>query len=236
MDFLNFPKVDFKNLSLKISPDIQTHVFRVYSNLAAMIVVSAVGCYLDLSGFVQGGFLTMLTGMACLFAFAFQDEIANPMRAKALLMGFAFSKGLSIGPLVDLVFDVNPEILFAALGSTALIFASFSLAVLYSPQRQTFYAAGLLSSCMSMLFWLSMLNMFFRTEALFSVELYLGLISFSLFVIYDTQVMIAKAEAGSKLVLKHSLDLYIDVIALFVRIVMVLLRKEKAKKREKERR
>ena len=38
--------------------------------------------------------------------------------------------------------------------------------------------------------------------------------------------MIEKAEMGSRDYLLHSMELYTDVIAIFVRLVLILLRKE----------
>ncbi len=81
-----------------------------------------------------------------------------------------------------------------ALSSTAIIFATFSGSVLLTPIPQYFYIAGFLGSLMSVLGWLQFLNFFMGSSSLFSMELYLGLIAFSMFVIYDTQVMIMKVR------------------------------------------
>jgi FtsH-binding integral membrane protein len=116
------------------------------------------------------------------------------------------------------------------------MFVSFSLSVLYSPRRNVFYVAGLLSSSLTMLFWLQLINLFIGSQTGYTIELYLGLVAFSLFVIYDTQIMIAKAEQGSKKVLQHSLDLFIDFVSVFVRVLRVLLRKEEEKERKRRKR
>lgn len=84
------------------------------------------------------------------------------------------------------------------------------------------------------MFWLSVSNMFIQSNSLFSIELYLGLFVFSGFVVYDTQIMIMKAERGSRDYLLHSLELYVDLVGIFVRIIRILQKKEDDKRRKKE--
>ena len=92
---------------------------------------------------------------------------------------------------------LNPSIPFLALSSTAVIFGTFSLSVLLTPSPQFFYLGGLLGSTVSVLGWLSLVNLFVGSSTLFSIELYLGLMAFAMFVIYDTQVMIRKVRSYS---------------------------------------
>ena len=53
-------------------------------------------------------------------------------------------------------------------------------------------------------------------------ELLLGLLIFSGFVVFDTQVIIAKHEFGDSDYLSHALDLFVDAAALFRRILVLL--------------
>lgn len=54
------------------------------------------------------------------------------------------------------------------------------------------------------------------------MELLLGLLIFSGFVVFDTQVIITKHAYGDHDYLSHALDLFIDFAALFRRIVVLL--------------
>merc|ERR1719419_1856515 len=53
-----------------------------------------------------------------------------------MLLGFAFTSGLSLGRLIGLVAAINPEIIPTALLGTAVVFVCFSLAALYTHKRK----------------------------------------------------------------------------------------------------
>jgi FtsH-binding integral membrane protein len=228
IDATNFAmstQFDWNSLEFDLSPQVQKHVTKVYTNLTTLLLSACCGAVLDVY-YGIGGTLTSLAGFGLLLGFYFTDELIQYDRARLLLHGFALCQGISIGSLIDYVLYLNPAIIVSALGSTAILFGSFTLSVMFSPRRYHFYVAGLLSSGVSMLLWLQFINLFFRSETAFHVELYLGLCVFALFVVYDTQIMIAKAERGSRHVLRHSLELFSDVFGIFVRLLVILSKKE----------
>ncbi|KAJ3366859.1 Bax inhibitor 1 [Kappamyces sp. JEL0680] len=203
-----------------------------------MLLVSSAAAYFQAA---SDSYLVALLSNVALFGvlgsllgFYFTDEVQSPGRAKLLLLTFAAFKGLAIGPLIDAALVINPNILIAALSSASILFASLSIAVLYNPSPAAFYVSGILLTLVSTSFWLGLLNWFLQSSMLYSLELYMGLVMFSLYVVYDTQLIIAKANAGSKAVLRHCLDLYVDFVAVFVRILSILLKKDADKKREQE--
>ncbi|KAJ3286440.1 hypothetical protein HK104_009046 [Borealophlyctis nickersoniae] len=227
------------NLKANLSPSIRKHVQNVYTNMAVMLLISAVGAYLDLTRalpLLRGGLLSMVATMGCLIAFAALPATpANENTRKYLLYGFALAKGLSLGPLLEQALYINPLNVFAALAATALLFGCFSMSVLVAGRRDMLYVGGVLSSAISVLGILSLINIFAGSRAIFSLELYLGLLVFSLYVVYDTQLMIAKAELGSRDYLSHSMELYVDLVGLFVRI-LIILQKREAEKEGRDRR
>jgi len=77
---------------------------------------------------------------------------------------------------------------------------------------------------------LGLANLFLRMEFLFNLSLYGGLLIFCGYVIYDTQLIVAKAEAGNFDYIRHTLDLFIDFAAIFVRILIILTKKEEKKR------
>ena len=65
----------------------------------------------------------------------------------------------------------------------------------------------------------------------------MGLGIFLGYVIYDTQIIIEKASMGSKDVAWDALELFIDFFAIFVRILLILLKnkgKSDSKKKNKD--
>ncbi|KAJ3043704.1 hypothetical protein HDV00_004477 [Rhizophlyctis rosea] len=228
------------NLKQAVQPTVRKHLRNVYTNLAVMLSISALGAYLDMARILpvlQGGTLSGFATFACLVAFTFTPPTPqNESYRKYLLYGFALGKGLSLGPLIESVLYVNPANVFVALLGTALLFGAFSVSAILAPssRRDVLYLGGLLSSAVLLLCGMGLVNIFLRSKALFSAELYLGLMVFALYVIFDTQVILAKAELGSRDYLAHSLELYVDAVAIFIRILVILQKKE-YEKEERER-
>jgi FtsH-binding integral membrane protein len=219
-------------LNLPLSSQTQNHVFKVYKELATMFIYSAVGVYTDML-FNINGMLTTIGTFAALLLFSFTNELTNQSTARMLLYAFSFLKGITLGSLLKFVIMVDESIILKALGATGLIFVCFSLSVLYSRNQQAIATAGMISSVFSVLFWVQISNWFLGSTGLYNLELYLGLGLFSLYVIYDTQILVNKAERGEKTVYRHAMELYSDFVALFVRLVVVLLRKQEEKKKKR---
>lgn len=157
-------------------------------------------------------------------------------RRMGWLLAFGVAKGLSIGPLVSLAIDVDPSLVVIAVLATATVFTCFSLVALLSERRSFFFIGGIMSSYLSLSFWLFVVNMFIYVPFAFIFQLYGGLFVFSLYVIYDTQMIIEKRNRGSKDIIGHALELFVDLMAIFVRILIILMRNNEKSKKKKSRR
>lgn len=221
----------------KLSRPAQQHLQSVYKHLTFMVASASVGAYAVYKDFYHASQLSFLASLACMGAFAFmQPTKENELKRRALSLGFAFIQGLCIGPLLQVTMHINPAIVTMSLFSTALIFASFSLSAIFSPRRSYIYLGGMLSSAISVLFFMSVANMFLGSRALWNAELWLGLLVFSGYVAYDSQVIIEKAERGSRDYMSHAFTLFIDAYNLFCRIMIILGKKEERKRRDEKRR
>lgn len=106
-----------------------------------------------------------------------------------------------------------------------MIFVSFSISALLSKRCQWLYLGGILMSAMNAMLFISLTNLFFKFQMVTQVQLYIGLIVMSGFVIYDTQVIIEKNRMGSKDYIIHSLDLYLDFLNIFRNLLIILTHK-----------
>lgn len=216
-----------------ITPTVLGHLRNVYATLVLGIVAAAGGAYLDLL-FRLGGFLSFIGALGLMFWMASTsgEPIANRMPK---FLGFCTLQGMSLGQLVRVILIVDPSILVTAFAGTALVFACFSLATLFAKRRQMLYLGALLSSAIGWLMLLSLLNLFFRAEFLLNVQLYGGLVVFCLYVMYDTEMIVAKVTKGDNDFVWHAVELFIDFVAIFVRIALILL-KNSGNKKDKRRR
>jgi len=219
----------FKNTS--ITPDIQAHLLNVYTLLAATILTAAAGSVVYLKTFIGGG-LTSLVGILLLFwLYATpRDEVTKRI---SILLGFSFLQGLSIGPLIGATFDIDPSILTTAFFGTVCVFACFSASAYFAERRSYLFLGGILGTALTSMVVIGFLNIFFRSDLLFNISLYAGLIMFCGFVCFDTQLIIEKAAVGHKDFVSDALELFLDFIAIFVRLLIILSKNSK-KKRKKE--
>ncbi|PIA30946.1 hypothetical protein AQUCO_05300051v1 [Aquilegia coerulea] len=220
----------------QISPIVQNHLKQVYVTLCCALVASAVGVYIHLL-FNLGGFLTTIGCMGSIVWLLSTSPYEEKKRL-SLLMAAALFEGASIGPLIDMVIEIDPSILISAFVGTAIAFGCFSAAATLARRREYLYLGGLLSSGLSILFWLHFASSIFGgSAAMFKFELYFGLLIFVGYMVVDTQEIIEKAHFGDLDYVKHALTLFTDFAAVFVRVLIIMLKNasEKEDKKRKKR-
>lgn len=219
-----------------ISYPVQQHLIRVYSALAATTLFSAFGAIFYLYTHVSP-FLATIGSMVMLFSVIrpstngqYADRIPN-------LLAYGFFQGAALGSLVELALHVNPSILVQACAMTTMVFGSFAGVAMFSQRRSYLYLGGLLTSGMSWLLWSSLFNSWLLGSAsLFDANLYMGLVLFSGYVVFDTQIVIERASSGDRDFVKHAADLFADVAAIFVRILVILLKNQQQPQRQEKKR
>ncbi|KAL7752830.1 hypothetical protein RI367_001833 [Sorochytrium milnesiophthora] len=217
-----------------LTPQVHAHLANVYTTLAAMAATSSAAVLAQQKWGILASSpgLTAFGTAAALIAFSMAPKTKQyESTRRALLFAFAAFKGLLLVPLVSFADFISPSIVPQAMTSTALIFLSFSLAAIFAKQRSMLYLGGMLASAVSMLFWASVANMFFASRMLFDLNVYLGLLVFAGYVVYDTQVIIYKAQSGINDSMTDALELYSDLVSVFVRILSILSKREAEKKR-----
>ncbi|CAI8589103.1 unnamed protein product [Vicia faba] len=219
----------------QISPVVRNHLKQVYLTLCFAVAAAAVGAYLHVLLNLGG----ILTTIACVgtSVWLLSTPPYEERKRLGLLMAAAMFQGASIGPLIDLAIQVDSSLIFSSFVATALAFGCFSGAALVAKRREYLYLGGLVSSGLSILLWLHFASSIFGgSMALFKFELYFGLLVFVGYIVVDTQEIVEKAHLGDLDYVKHALTLFTDLAAIFVRILVIMLknsgeRTEKKKKR-----
>lgn len=84
------------------------------------------------------------------------------------------------------------------------------------------------------MFFYSLFSWGFGFKAFNLPYLICGLLVACLFIIYDTQVIIERAEHGDKDVPTHAMMLFIDLFDLFIKILRLLLELNENKKKKRD--
>lgn len=220
----------------QISPVVQTHLKQVYLSLCCALIASATGAYLHILWNI-GGLLTTLGFIGSMMWLLSTPPYEEKKRV-SLLMATALFQGASIGPLIAVAIEVDPSILISAFVGCGVAFGCFSAAAMLARRREYLYLGGLLSAGLSILFWLQFASSLFGgSTAIFKFELYFGLLVFVGYIVVDTQEIIEKAHLGDMDYVKHALTLFTDFAAVFVRILIIMLKNsaEKSEKKKKRR-
>ncbi|KAL4009201.1 hypothetical protein ACER0C_003053 [Sarotherodon galilaeus] len=196
-----------------ISHSTQEHLKKVYSSLAICMLSAA--SPLAVLGLLICLSVATLTSLGLFIWFAVTPHNPETERKRlAFLEGFALLTGFSLGPILDDVIAVDPNVIATAFVGTSVIFICFTLSA---------------HSCPAVLFC-SWCSVFFGSTLLFEANTYLGLLVMCGFVLFDTQLIIEKAENGDEDYIWHCVTLFDDFISIFRRLMIILYTKEKAEK------
>eukprot|EP01027_Heterolobosea_sp_BB2_P024081 GEZU01036245.1.p2 GENE.GEZU01036245.1~~GEZU01036245.1.p2 ORF type:complete len:244 (-),score=74.72 GEZU01036245.1:395-1126(-) len=221
-----------------ISAKTQNHLKTVYTTLLASVATSALGVYFQIETHFSTNLSFFLTFSLLMYVILSPSFGTHPKsRARLLgLLGFSFFEGASLGPLVEYTLFLDPRIVLIAFASTAVIFACFTGAALFAQRRSYLYLGGVCSSALSLMCFMGFVSFFINLPAMFFVQLYAGLLVFCAYVIYDTQLIVEKASAGDTNYINHTLELFVDFVAIFVRILIILADKERKKENDNNKR
>ncbi|XP_071511986.1 probable Bax inhibitor 1 [Diadema antillarum] len=221
----------------QLSKDCQSHLKRVYSCLAMCMMAAAAGSYVNVVlQFLQSQFLTAIATFGLLLWLRVTPQTHdNNGKRLSILLGFAFCMGISMGPLLSVVADIDPAIITTAFMATTVVFVCFSLAALMSQQRTMLFLGGPLMSGLSIMFFMSLINIFFGSTRILQMALYMGVVIFSGFILFDTQLIVEKHSHGDDDFIWHSVDLFLDFINLFRHILVILAQNNENKNRRNRR-
>lgn len=231
--FQAYPPQNIFNLD----PVVQKHLRRVYTSLTTALATATVGAFLSLqliSNHIHwpSNLASFLVLPALLFFLRLSPH--SPYRPLAF-HSFAFFDGCAASSLLALVAEIDPLIPPMAFLGAATVFACCTFSAILAKRRSYFFLSSFLFTGLAGLFILSLISTISHDLIPFGGLLYLGLFLFCGFVLYDTQLIIEKAHAGERDHLQHALDLLIDFMAIFKRL-MVIMAKNQNRRNERERR
>jgi len=140
-----------------------------------------------------------------------------------LLFGFTFFMSWTVGT-VCAIYEKNGsgDVVLSAFVMTLVLFVSLTAFTFQSKIDFSFLGAGLMGCLWLLLLW-GLINAIFGWRTSFLYALF-GAIVFSLFIIYDTNRLIRKYDIDDYVL--AAIDLYLDVINLFLYLLQLLSRKD----------
>ena len=239
MDFFSSSTFSLKSLLdfSPLKPEVNRHLRNIYALLAVGMLSSTLGVLFDMYVYQAGGLLTFFgASVAFMIATSRSDSYRNQGVTSSKLiafLSFAFLKGLTLGELVHYAALFHASALTKALLGTVAIFGAFSLSATFVSRRDLFFVSAAVSSLLGLLSMVSIANIFFWSNSLMNIQLYGGLVAFLGYVVVDTQVAISRFNSGEKDVVSAAAQLYFDFIAVFIRILIILMNDRDDQKRKK---
>ncbi|CAH0604731.1 unnamed protein product [Chrysodeixis includens] len=218
----------------RLEPPVRQHLKNVYGTLMMTCGSALAGVYVDMYTWFQAGILSAIAGAGLmLMLIATPDNGKNTNLRLGYLLGFGLTSGMSLGPLLEYVSFVDPSIIVTALLGTTLVFVCFSIAAMLAERGSWLFLGGTLMTLLTSMSLMTLVNIFMQSHLLYQAHLYLGLMLMCGFVLFDTQLIIEKRRMGSKDFVQHALELFIDFIGMFRRLLIILSQKEEQNRRRK---
>jgi FtsH-binding integral membrane protein len=216
-----------------LQPRVQTHLKNVYTCLLVATLCATIGVYLAMTGWLNYPRLAVFASIiTTIWLFTLDLNARTQMKCFGLMSATALFTGIYLSPLINLAIVVDPQIVMTAFLLTTIIFVCFTLSALLTQRRTYLYLGGLLGTGTSIMLLLSLMNLFGRSQLIFNANLYLGLFIACGYILYDTQLIVERAIQGDMNYVKHALFLFIDMVDLFVRILIILLKNSQNKSKK----
>ena len=217
-----------------ISKDVSNYLSTVYFQLATTIIfwVGGFSSYPYIHQSIPTNKLIQLFIVSSLMIPIIIYRYQERYWKNILLYIFGFCKGLFIGDLISITNIIDPNIVKISLSVAIVVFSTMSLIALQVKNRFSLYFGSVLFSCLNCLVLFHLIQWVFNifpVEFVLNIDIYLGIILFSLYICYDTQKIIYDASRNYKDSVFHTLELFLDFVNVFIRILLHLIRKKKNK-------
>ena len=164
---------------------------------------------------------TMVLSFGCLFGIMLTDYERQFMMKNAFYGGFVAATAASMVPMIH---AYGGAVLFDALLCTGATMGGLGAVAWNAPSEQFMKMGGVLACGLGGLLGASLLSIFYPgSPALWNIQMYGGIALFSLFVLYDTQMIMNRAKTQNKYdPVRNALTIYLDAVNLFVRFAAIM--------------
>lgn len=144
---------------------------------------------MHLLGLFEAGLLSAFgsIGLAIYLSFSQEDPKTFYTRLGCLL-GFGFLTGHSIGPLLDMVISIEPQVVVTALIGTCVVFVALSCSALLAERGSFLFLGGIIMSALSTMALFGLANLFIQSQMIYQVSSQKAKKNEQSFHIFDTVV------------------------------------------------
>ncbi|CAI2373219.1 unnamed protein product [Moneuplotes crassus] len=231
MEFFTKQEKDTVMQFTDISPRVRQHLCQVYATLCIGCLCAATACMWTPSCVTkliveEILFSCLCVGLILALAFVMLKKGGNNDQfvKSACFFAISFISGIGLRPLVDRAAEVDPIIVTNALVYTGSLFGTFTFFSLTTERRKMLFIGGFIGSI-----WLG-ISTTYLISWIFEISLVdylqyniLILACLSLFVIYNTQLIVEKASMGDYDYTIHATELFIVLLRIFIKIVVILI-------------
>ena len=164
--------------------------------------------------------ITLILVIVCLFAPIFRPSLFKQVPTNYILLTL-FTLSYSWWIAAYTVSFTQSSVLFSLFLTVTMV---LSLTIYAFVTKKDFSSMGaFLFTALSMLIVASLIQIFVQIRLLYLIELYGGLIIFCIYLIYDVQLIVGKGnnKFGEDDYILAALNLYLDIIGIFVRILAI---------------
>lgn len=204
----------------------------VYLTLLLHFISFTISCYIGsyIRFYYHGRVIMMsfIMSLLCIFGMT----LTNTRKVCSCLV--PIFTGLMMSPIIKVLIWIDPDIIIIAGLLSIVIFGTLTFTAFYSFEKINGLCdysmnKSIMISILNITIAFGLLNTIFDLSVLHMIELYVSFIIFSLFVIFDTKIMINRAnsriirseENGND---NRELYVHIDALMLFLDIANIIIR------------
>ncbi|EYC00797.1 hypothetical protein Y032_0113g407 [Ancylostoma ceylanicum] len=218
----------FSGLNNRLEKGVQEHLRNVYATVAAGVGAAAIGAAIHMfTNILRANFLLAFVSIGVMFTLISTPHTReNEKKRLGYFLLFCGISGISMGPLLERVIEIDPSCVLTALLATTTVFGCFSLVALHAPSTKYIHLGGTLASA-------SLCLLFAAFFASYYVIILGGLALACAFVVYDTQLIAEKSRRGDDDYIWHAVELFMDFANIFRYLIVLLADKRQRDNRKR---